>query len=123
MHHLHYWLNDGTPPPGQPRIEFAGDPAEVVRDEHGLATGGVRLPQVDVPVATNSSLPLGDDLFSVLSGSCVPFPPDKTLALYGDKVTYLARYEEAARRAGESGVLRQRDVEALLQNVRDRVFP
>jgi Alpha/beta hydrolase domain len=71
IHHLHSWLNGGPPPPIQPRISFAGDPPEIVRDEHGLAVGGVRLPQVEVPVAQNSAIPLSNDIHSRLGGSCV----------------------------------------------------
>ncbi len=73
IHHLHSWLNGGPPPPTQPRISFAGDPPEIVRDEHGLAVGGIRLPQVDVPVAQNSAIPLSDDIYSRLVGRHLSF--------------------------------------------------
>ena len=78
-----------------PCIEFTGDPPEVVRDEHGIARGGIRLPQVDVPIAQNSAIPVADDIFSVLYGSCVPFPPDEVRRLYGDLAT---RTSPASRR-------------------------
>lgn len=123
LHQLHSRLDDGTPPPAQARIELTGNPPEVARDEHGLATGGVRLPQVDMPVATNSSIPLGGDLFAILCGSCVPFTPEKVLELYGRKATYLARFQEAARDAERRGVLLPRDAEALLEEARSRAFP
>src|SRR5207302_10637899 len=66
IHHLHTWVHGGTPPPVQPRIDFSGDPAEIVRDEHGIARGGIRLPQVEVPVAQNSAIPLAPDIYSRL---------------------------------------------------------
>ena len=119
LHHMHAWLNGGPPPPEQPRIEFAGDPPQVVRDEDGIARGGIRLPQVEVPLATNSAIPLAPDIFSVLYGSCVPFPPEKVTELYGDEATYLSRFEEAARAAEKAGVLLQRDVEALIGEARE----
>ena len=72
LHHLNRWVGGGEAPPVQPLIEFAGDPAEVVRDEHGIAVGGVRLPQADVPVAQNSAIPLGQDIYSMLWGSSHP---------------------------------------------------
>jgi hypothetical protein len=52
LHHMQGWLSGGPPPPAQPRIEFAGDPPEIVRDEHGIARGGIWLPQVEVRIAT-----------------------------------------------------------------------
>ena len=110
IHHLCRWVSGGAPPPRQPRIEFAGDPPAVVRDAHGIATGGVRLPQADVPVAQNSSIPLGADIYSVLYGSSLPFDAAKLDALHGDEATYLARFEEAARRAEKAGVLLPRDI-------------
>jgi hypothetical protein len=123
IHHLHSWLNGGQPPPIQPRISFAGDPPEIVRDEHGLAVGGIRLPQVEVPVAQNSAIPLSDDIHSRLGGSCVPFPSETVTALYGDQDTYLKRFADAARAAEKDGVLLPRDVEALIDEARRRPFP
>ena len=112
--HMQRWLTDGTPPPVQPKIEFAGDPADVVRDEHGIAKGGIRLPQAAVPLAQNSAIPLGDDIFAYLRGSCRPFAAEKMRALYADKASFLAKFEAAAQRAVASGVLLPRDVEGLL---------
>ena len=115
FHHMHRWLEEGVAPPIQPRIEFAGDPPEIVRDEHGIAKGGIRLPQVEVPVAQNSAIPLTEDIFGILDGSCHPFPADEIRRLYGDKSTYLTRFEAAAQNAVAAGVLMPRDVVPLLQ--------
>lgn len=103
--HLRSWVENGTPPPVQPRIEFAGEPPEPVRDEHGIARGGIRLPQVEVPLATNSAVFAPESMAGFLAGSCVPFPPEKLLALYGNLDTYLERFGEAARAAVKSGVV------------------
>jgi len=113
-HHLNRWIQGGPPPPSQPLIEFAGDPAEVVRDEHGIAKGAIRLPQAAVPVAQNSAIPLGADIYSILWGSSHPFTPDKLAALYGDEAAYLSRFEEAARQAEKAGVLLPRDIAPLV---------
>ena len=117
-HHLNRWIEGGAPPPSQPLINFAGDPPEVVRDVHGIATGGVRLPQADVPVAQNSAIPLGDDIYSVLYGSSHPFPPQKLQQMYGDEEHYVAEFEEAARRAEKAGVLLARDIPPLIEEAR-----
>jgi alpha/beta hydrolase family protein len=113
FHHMQRWLTDGTPPPIQPKVEFAGDPPQVVRDEHGIAKGGIRLPQVEVPIATNSAIPRAPDIFAYLRGTSSAFGADKLRTLYGDKVAFLTQFESAAKRAVESGVLLPRDAAAL----------
>ena len=45
LHHLQAWLTDDTPPPVQPRIQFAGEPAQIVRDDNDIACDGIRLPR------------------------------------------------------------------------------
>jgi hypothetical protein len=116
--HLQTWVDTGASPPVQPRIEFSGDPPDVVRDEHGIACGGIRLPQVEVPLATNSAVVGPGSRMGFLGGSCVPFPPEKICRLYGDVETYLVRFEQAARAAERSGVLLPRDVGSLLVEAR-----
>ena len=119
FYHMHRWLTAGTPPPSQPKVEFAGDPAEVVRDEHGIARGGIRLPQADVPLAQNSAIPLTDDIFAYLGGSSHAFPAEKMRALYGDRESFLAKFDAAAQRAVTAGVLLPRDVAGLLAEAKE----
>jgi hypothetical protein len=115
LHHLKGWVDGGAPPPSQPLLEFAGEKPELVRDEHGIAVSGIRLPQVDAPVATNSSIPIAQDFSSSLRGSCWPFGADKLATLYADESAYLARFEDAARRAVAAGVMLPRDVAPALE--------
>ncbi|HTN81167.1 MAG TPA: alpha/beta hydrolase domain-containing protein [Acidimicrobiales bacterium] len=112
--HMHEWVNGGAPPPVQPRIEFTGDPAEIVRDADGIAKGGIRLPQVEVPIAVNSAIPVVADIFGILGGSSHPFSADDVIARYGDRAGFLAAFTAAARRAASAGVLLPRDVDALI---------
>lgn len=119
IRHLQTWITEGTPPPVQPRIEFAGEPAEIVRDEHGIATGGIRLPGADVPLAANSAIPLGPGIYNILQGSSRPFPAEKIAELYGDEAAFVARFEQAALAAEKAGVLLHRDVEALVSEARE----
>jgi hypothetical protein len=114
FHHMQRWLTEGTPPPIQPKVEFGGDSADVVRDEHGIAKGGIRLPQAAVPLAQNSAIPLANDVFAFLRGSSHPFSPQKLRVLYTDKKSYLAKFQAAAERAVTAGVLLPRDVSKLL---------
>jgi hypothetical protein len=119
FHHIHRWLTEGIAPPVQPRIEFAGDPAKIVRDEHGIAKGGIRLPQVEVPLAANSAVPLRDDIWSYLAGRCEPFSRPKLTELYGDEESFVTKFRAAAESAVRDGVLMPREVEPLVQEARE----
>jgi hypothetical protein len=110
LHHLKRWVDGGAAPPSQPLIEFSGEKPEVVRDEHGIAKGGIRLPQADAPVATNSSIPITNDFSGSLRGSNQPFGAEKLDALYGSEAEYLVCFAEAAQRAVKAGVMLPRDV-------------
>jgi hypothetical protein len=114
LHHLQAWLVDGTPPPVQPLIAFAGEPAEIARDDNGIARGGIRLPQVEVPLGHNSALQQSPDVFARLVGFHERFPDEKVRALYGSREEYLVRYDEATRAAEAAGVVLPRDVGPLL---------
>jgi hypothetical protein len=115
LHHLARWAAGGAPPPSQPLIEFAAEKPEVVRDEHGIARGGIRLPQAEVPVATNTSIPVSHDFSGSLRGGNHPFGAAKLDALYGDEAKYLARFEQAAQRAVQAGVMLPRDVAPAIE--------
>jgi hypothetical protein len=117
--HLQTWVETGTPPPSQPRIEFAGQPPEVVRDDNGIARGGIRLPQVEVPLATNSAVAEPNSVMGFLGGSCVPFPPEKVRALYGDADSYLGRFEQATLAVEKSGAILPQGVEPLIVEARE----
>ena len=72
FYHMHRGLADNTLPPIQPKLNFTND-GEVIRDEHGIALAGIRLPQVDAPLATNSAIPKVEGIFAFLDGSSGPF--------------------------------------------------
>jgi len=112
--HMHRWVNGGAAPPSQPLIEFTSD-GEAARDQHGIAKGGVRMPQAAAPVATNSSIPVTDDFAGRLRGSNKPFGAAKLDALYADEAAYLDRFTQAAEAAVKAGVLLARDVAPATQ--------
>ena len=90
----------------------------MIRDEHGIAKGGIRMPQAAVPVAMNSSVPVTDDFAGRLRGSNKVFGATKLATLYGDEAGYLAQFEAAAHGAVETGVMRPRDVAPALEEAR-----
>jgi hypothetical protein len=115
LHHLKRWVDGGPPAPSQPLLEFSGERPEVVRDEHGIARGGIRLPQVEAPVATNSSIPITNDFAGSLRGSNHPFGAAKLDALYGGEAKYLERFEQATQRAVKAGVLLPREIRPAVE--------
>jgi hypothetical protein len=114
LHHLQTWVRDGTPPPTQRPIAFAGSPPQIERDPDRIAKEGVRLPQVDVPLAHNSAIQRTPDVFARLVGTYEAFPAEEVRRRYRTRDAYLARYEEAARGAVAAGVVLPRDVEPML---------
>ena len=119
LHALCAWIRFGEPPAQQPRIEIDIDDTEVVRDHLGIARGGIRLPEVEVPVVryqgTNDLPGLG-----WLGGSAVPIDTPTLRREYPDRTTYITRYERAARAAHRDGVLLPGDRDAMVEIARRR---
>ncbi len=78
--HLRNWAGGGAAAPEYPRIEMRD--GDVVRDEHGNARGGIRLPQLEAPLAQYG--PVGTPEFCALRGFVKPFERDLVVDLYGD---------------------------------------
>jgi hypothetical protein len=105
IHHLHRWMNEGVAPPSQPLIEFTSDPLPLpVRDEFGIAKGGVRLPETDVPIEMNTGLNDEPGL-AENRGLSVPFAAERLRTLYPTHEDYVRKIGEAAHRAEREGVI------------------
>ena len=115
LHHVQHWISGGPPPPPQARIDFAGEPAAIVRDEYGNAVRGIRLPHLEA--ATASHRGASPDGLPDLSGSSTPFPAETLRKLYPDRAAYLARFEAAVRHGLDQGFLLPRDAERLRAEV------
>jgi Alpha/beta hydrolase domain len=94
IHLLPRWAEGASPPPIQPRIARADDPAMLARDEHGNALGGVRWPELEAPLATHraEAEPGG---FPFGLGQTTPFSAEKIRALYPDHETWFVKYKAA----------------------------
>lgn len=99
IRHVHRWINGGAAPPVQPKIAF--EQGSIARDRHGNALGGVRLPELDVPVARY----LGSSEASPWLGQSFPFTAAELKALYPTRQAYVAQVTAAARRAAAAGVI------------------
>lgn len=98
------WVAEGTPP--APAQELDIEDGELVRDELGIATGGIRTPDVDVPIAVHSGVPREDaSVICVLFGSTTPLGPEVIASLYPSKQDYVDRVRESADAAVEAGYL------------------
>ncbi|WP_307124358.1 alpha/beta hydrolase domain-containing protein [Streptomyces sp. B1I3] len=114
--HLGRWVEHGVLPPAAPPLEFASDGTKA-RDASGLARGGVRLSQVEVPTALNTGDNTGET-FCVLFGTHVPFTAEQLDRLYPTHAGYAAGVAAADARAVREGHLLPSDA---LVNLREAV--
>jgi hypothetical protein len=115
--HLQRWMTGGPPPPAQPPIQMSGEPAEIERDEHDNALGGVRMPGVEVPIAHNTGVSPVEGLGG-LGGGHRPFTKEELIDLYGDHDRYVAQFSQAAASAMNEGVLRASEADQLVEEAR-----
>ncbi|MCX7621231.1 MAG: alpha/beta hydrolase domain-containing protein [Acidimicrobiales bacterium] len=111
---LRDWVVGGEPPAHSPQIEVRD--GAIVRDELGIAVGGIRTPPVDAPVATLR----GDNVTGVgyicaLFGSTVPFSPDQLNRLYASREDYVAKVRASAESAVANGHLLPEDAAAFIE--------
>jgi Alpha/beta hydrolase domain len=101
--HLSRWVDGGAPPPSAPYLEFDG--LTKVRNELGLAQGGIQLSQVSVPTALNTGSNSGAQVFCFLFGTHVPFDEAQLDALYRNHGKYLTAVLRADKANVEAGYL------------------
>lgn len=99
------WVKKGTPPPTAPKIEFfSEDPPIIARDELGIALGGIRLPEVEVPIALNSGVNSGAT-FCVLYGTYQPFDDETLRALYRNHGAYVSAFNRSVNENLRAGYI------------------
>ncbi|HEX5587601.1 MAG TPA: alpha/beta hydrolase domain-containing protein, partial [Acidimicrobiia bacterium] len=99
---LERWVTDGTPPPHAPHLRADRARSDVARDERGIAIGGIRTPQVDVPVAALSGT--GDSGCS-LYGTTTAFSAPRLAAAYPSHEAFVDKWDAATERAEAAGFL------------------
>lgn len=127
---LNLWVANGETPPAGDRFE--GDPPLSRVDEHGNALGGVRLPDIDVPIATHNQdngpgpenpLDILSMLACGLSGNSVYFDQAKLLQLYPTHEDYVNQYRAAADAAMAAGYLLQADYDEAMAEAEAAPIP
>ena len=120
------WVRSGEPPPTAPRLEVdvVGGRPVIRRDADGIALGGIRTPEVDVPVAALSGEPgPAQSLICLLLGSARPFSEQRLAELYPDRHTYLDAYRRATDAAIDAGFVLPEDRQAMLDDAQPDVIP
>src|SRR5262245_14931532 len=141
----HRWLVDGVLPPTAPPIELkqlppepsaaadaargrggrgpAGPRWDIVRDEIGLARGGIRLAAMAAPIAKNTGDNVGSASVTAtgerncrLMGSSEPFDSARLASLYPTHDAYVAKVKEATDKLLKGGFIDKVDAE---QTIRD----
>ena len=107
------WVVDGSMPATAPELEVQD--GAIVRDELGIAAGGIRTPDVDVPIAVHSGAPRADaSVICSLFGSTTPLPTEVLAERYPTHEDYVEQVSASADTALEAGFLLPEGVEALV---------
>jgi hypothetical protein len=108
--HLVRWAEFGTPPPTAPDIELIdlGPVSVVARDDLGLAVGGIRIADIEVPTALNTGQN-GGPAFCLLFGSHVPFDGATLDELYRNHGQYVKEVKQVAKENLADGYITRRD--------------
>ncbi|HUE30807.1 MAG TPA: alpha/beta hydrolase domain-containing protein [Verrucomicrobiae bacterium] len=110
---LDRWVRTGKPPAAAPRLRVAaGPPPSIMRDARGNALGGIRTPEVDVPIAAFTGEQNGS-LICRLLGTTTLFDAATLASLYPSHRAYVARFDRATRKAVRSGFLLKPDATLL----------
>ncbi|MDX9842281.1 MAG: alpha/beta hydrolase domain-containing protein [Aquabacterium sp.] len=121
LHALTRWVTAGVAPTIAPRM--ARNALGFVRtDEAGHAQGGLRLPDVQAPVAhhgqysnfSTRSLSVRSQYACIAGGSTVPMEASDLQTRYASRADYVQAYQAAADALLSQGFLRPRDHQALL---------
>lgn len=93
------WVEGGAPLPRQPRLLVGTDGRTILRDRHGNALGGVRLPEIAVPTAGF------DTANPPARGTRTPFSADELARLYPSTESYVNMVTAAAQRCEVQDVI------------------
>jgi len=99
------WARDAIPPPTMPRLELNAAGDDFQRDAAGNALGGIRTPQLDVPVAMLSGLGQAGGSFCALFGTTVPFTTEELAQRYPDHVAFVDTWNLSLDAAVEAGAI------------------
>ncbi len=128
--HLDNWLLTDTPPPAAPEPELKNKNkpvknawgtyighGEFKRDANGNIRGGLRMPEMDVPIASYTG-------FGALDPDCSnavkPFDSKKLAKMYESNLDYYQKYRAATMDLVKKGFLLKEDADKLLSAAASR---
>lgn len=127
--HLKNWMTTGIAPPTAPRLQrdWLGG---IKKDANGNAMGGLRLPEIDVPIAkyghanfTTGALAFLDLFACVAGGNTNYFTPAKLHSLYPTHEAYVSQYKAAADASLAKGYIRPVDHANALKRAQAAAVP
>jgi|GEM_PF-123951 len=115
------WSEGGPPPPAAPRGEYVNSKT-LKRNSLGIALGGLRLPEVEVPtvvdLAENSAHaapnPFPFSAFCTLLGQHQPLSQETLNGLYGNYGEYVQKVKADAEKLEQEGFLLPEGVQRLV---------
>jgi hypothetical protein len=121
---MHAWAKDGKLPPMGAPITFAASGSALARDANGIVLGGVRTPEVDVPIATYSGQPAtGSSIVCSLFGQTLPFTTAQLRMLYPTHDDYVSKVTAAATQDQQAGFLLAADVPVIEREAQSAPVP
>ena len=120
---LNHWVRRGRIPHAAPPLDVAaGPPVTIMTDAHGNALGGIRTPQLDVPIATFTGQQPGAILCQLL-GTTTLFDAATLASLYPDHDAFVAGYRKSLKRAVREGFLLRPDAKLILAWAKGAAIP
>jgi Alpha/beta hydrolase domain len=117
LRHVRRWVTEGRPAPSFPRIAVdPGRPPRIRRDDHGNAVGGIRLPELEAPVAEYRGMTVGTGL-PPLFGAARPFADDELREMYPSRRLLATRWQAAVEELVVSEAIRPEDAVAMAQRI------
>jgi hypothetical protein len=119
---LRTWVVDGEAPPEAPPLEVEG--AAIVRDEHGIAVGGIRTPAVDAPISvlTGEAQP-NQSVLCLLFGGVTPLDAATLVDLYPTHQDYVDAVTESADAAVHAGFLLRPEADEIVATAEESSVP
>ena len=110
LHRLDHWVRTGIRPSAAPRYRFDAN-GQLAKDQFGNTEGGIRLPPIEVPVATYESTSCN------LGGITIPFTDAQVQQLYPTFADYQTKMRRATDRAVRRGWLLRPDAVDQMRRV------
>jgi hypothetical protein len=128
LHEVGNWATSNgrnAAPPEFPLLDVSGTGASAayVLDALGNTIGGMRVPQITVPIETFHGLGNTGSSNCTLQGVSDPFSAAQLQSLYPTHADYVAEFTAAVHAAERSGILEPYDTEAEIQQAQDSAIP